>query len=407
MTKTNAANERIKRAYFRYLKEAHGRDEVTIDGVAKSLARFEEATAAKDFKRFHREQAMTFKKKLAEAMNERTGERLSKATMLSTLRDLRAFFMWLAREPGYRSQIAYADADYFNLSDKDVAVARARREKRVPTLDQVRHVIASMPSATALERRDRALIAFAMLTGARVSALASFRLGHVNLAGGFVDQDARTVRTKAAKTFRTYFVPVDENAMAIVSAWVEELTRDHLWGPDDPLFPATETGLGPNGGFVPMGLARHCWSSSQRAREIFRRAFAAAGLPYFNPHSFRDMLVRYGMSLNLSPEAMKAWSQNLGHADVLTTFTSYGTVPTHRQGELIRGLGGGAERLRKSRRRPRAHPSPPHQSDGWRGPCRHCGRSVVRRSRRLMPRGATRINLKPQTCPTLHIMVNI
>ncbi|EYD76118.1 Site-specific recombinase XerC [Rubellimicrobium mesophilum DSM 19309] len=50
------------------------------------------------------------------------------------------------------------------------------------------------------------------------------------------------------------------------------------------------------------------------------------------------MLVRHGMSLSLTPEEMKAWSQNLGHSDVLTTFTSYGQVPTHRQGELIRGL---------------------------------------------------------------------
>ena len=58
------------------------------------------------------------------------------------MRDLREFFLWLAREPGFRSHIAYADADYFNLPDKDVAVARARREKRVPTLDQVRHVLA-------------------------------------------------------------------------------------------------------------------------------------------------------------------------------------------------------------------------------------------------------------------------
>ena len=40
----------------------------------------------------------------------------------------------------------------------------------------------------------------------------------------------------------------------------------------------------------------------------------------------------------VSPEAMKAWSPNLGHADVLTTFTSYGHVPLHRQGELIRAL---------------------------------------------------------------------
>ena len=342
MTKTNPANERTKREYFRYLAEAKGRDEATIDGVAKSLARFEEATRARDFRRFHREQAVAFKARLAAALNARTGERLSKATVLATLRDLRAFFFWLAHLPGFKSSIAYADADYFNLPDKDVAVARARREGRVPTLDQVRQVLAVMPTARAWERRDRALVAFAMLTGARVAALASFRLGHVNVAGGYVEQDARAVRTKAAKSFRTYFMPVDEGALAIVAAWVEELGRNHLWGPNEPLFPATAMGLDEEGGFVPVGLARRGWATSDPVREVFRRAFALAGLPYYNPHSFRAMLVRHAMTLDLTPEAMKAWSQNLGHADVLTTFTSYGAVPTHRQGELIRA---GGERL--------------------------------------------------------------
>ena len=74
-------------------------------------------------------------------------------------------------------------------------------------------------------------------------------------------------------------------------------------------------------------------------RDIYKRAFVATDLPYFNPHSFRDMLVRHAMALELTPERMKAWSQNLGHTDVLTTFTSYGTVPVHRQGELIRAAG--------------------------------------------------------------------
>lgn len=74
-------------------------------------------------------------------------------------------------------------------------------------------------------------------------------------------------------------------------------------------------------------------------RDVFRRAFERAGLPYYNPHSFRDMLVRHAMTMDLTPEEMKAWSQNLGHSDVLTTFTSYGTVPLHRQAELIRTAG--------------------------------------------------------------------
>lgn len=236
-----------------------------------------------------------------------------------------------------------ADADYFNLSDKDVAVARGRREKRVPTLTQVHHVLSVMPAATILERRDRALIAFAALTGARVAALASFRLGHVDLAGGLVEHDARTVRSKFAKTFLTWFMPIGGEALAIFSDWVGELERDHLWGRDDPLFPVTEMGLDANGVFTPIGILRSGWRTTQPINAIFRRAFEAAGLPYFNPHSFRDMLVRHAMTLDLPAESMKAWSQNLGHADVLTTFTSYGSVPAHRQGELIRGQGGTAQ----------------------------------------------------------------
>lgn len=336
MAKHNALNERVKRDYFRFLAEAKGRDPATIDRVAKSLARFETSTSHKVFKRFHREQAVAFKRRLGEALGERSGERLSKATVQSTLRDLKAFFEWLAREPGFRSHIEYADADYFNLSEKDAAIARARREKVVPTLEQVGRVLCAMPSATALERRDRALVAFTAITGARVMALATFRLGHVNVEGGFVEQDARTVATKFAKTFRTVFMPVCDGALELVAEWVKELRDVHLCGPDDPLFPATAMGLGETGGFQPQGLARHGWASSGPIRDVFRRAFEGAGLPYFNPHSFRAMLVRHAMTLDLSPEEMKAWSQNLGHSDVLTTFTSYGAVPSHRQAELIR-----------------------------------------------------------------------
>ena len=41
----------------------------------------------------------------------------------------------------------------------------------------------------------------------------------------------------------------------------------------------------------------------------------------------------------IRPKQFKAWSQNLGHEQVLTTFMSYGSVATERQGAIIRGLG--------------------------------------------------------------------
>ena len=104
MAKHNAANERIKREYFHYLKEARRRGEASIDGAAKALRRFEDATRQRDFKRFHREQAVSFKTALAEQSNARSGERLSWSTIQSTVRELRAFFLWLAGQPGYKNQ---------------------------------------------------------------------------------------------------------------------------------------------------------------------------------------------------------------------------------------------------------------------------------------------------------------
>jgi hypothetical protein len=41
-----------------------------------------------------------------------------------------------------------------------------------------------------------------------------------------------------------------------------------------------------------------------------------------------------------TPEQFKVWSQNLGHNQVLTTFTNYGPVSAGRQAELMRSLGG-------------------------------------------------------------------
>jgi len=83
---------------------------------------------------------------------------------------------------------------------------------------------------------------------------------------------------------------------------------------------------------------RKHWSNASPIRTIFKEAFAAAGLPYFNPHSFRKTLALLGGELCETPEQYKAWSQNLGHEHVLTTFTSYGDVSSYRQAEIIRAM---------------------------------------------------------------------
>lgn len=338
MTKHNANNERIKRQYFIFLKEAKRQNESSVDAVAKAISRFEAYTRYRDFKAFHFEQAVGFKNHLAKQTNQQTGKQLSKATMNSTLGQLKCFFQWLAMQSGYKSRISYTDTEYFNLSEKEVRIATSRRETAVPTIEQIKHVIESMPHNTDIERRNRALIAFTLLTGARDSAIASMKLKHVDMAGQSVFQDAREVNTKFSKTFTTFFFPVGDQIQQIVHDWVHYLKEELLWGNDDPLFPKTNVVVGEDRVFKPSGLQREHWSNASPIRTIFREAFKAAGLPYFNPHSFRKTLGTLGEQLCQTPEEFKSWSQNLGHEYVMTTFYSYGHVQPHRQGEIIQQL---------------------------------------------------------------------
>jgi len=338
MAKHNPANERIKSDYFRLLKEARGYDEVSIDAVAASIDRFERYTKRRAFDRFHIEQAIGFKGWLKDQKSQRTGRPLSKATLDSTMRALREFFLWLSGQPGYRSRISFGDTAYFRISEKDSRAAATRNETPVPTLEQIDVVLSKMPVSTVLERRDRAVFAFTILTGARDNATASLRLKDVDLNARMVFQDPRAVRTKASKGIWTWFFPVGSLAKEIVGRWIVELRNDHAWGEDEPLFPATRTGLNDARQFAALGIARTSWTTAEPIRKIFRSAFEGAGLPYFNPHSFRKTLARLGEKLCTTPEEFKAWSQNLGHEQVSTTLTSYGAVPLHRQSEIILSL---------------------------------------------------------------------
>src|SRR5262249_10880280 len=155
-------------------------------------------------------------------------------------------------------------------------------------------------------------------TGIRDAALASLKIKHIDLKNSSVNQDPREVKTKNSKAITVTFFPVGGAAAAIVADWIEFLVGERLWGPDDPLFPATCIQQGPDFLFRRAGVSRNHWSNAGPIRKIFKQAFTNAGLPAFNPHSFRNALTMLGQQICKTPEDFKAWSQNLGHEQVLT-----------------------------------------------------------------------------------------
>ena len=206
MIKPHPQNERMKHDYFIYLKEAKGKSETTIDAIRKALLRFDIYNKHKDYKSFRREQAIGFKQHLSETKREKAQELLSLSTQLSTLTALKEFFIWLYAHKDYKSKIHIHDVQYFSLSDKEITIAKAVKAPVFPSLEQIMHAIQSMPSHTPLERRNRALLAFTILTGIRDDALASLSLKHIDISQNLVFQDAREVKTKFSKSINTFLL---------------------------------------------------------------------------------------------------------------------------------------------------------------------------------------------------------
>ncbi|GGE58011.1 tyrosine-type recombinase/integrase [Actibacterium pelagium] len=307
MRKLNEENERIKQKYVFYLEQAKGLDEKSTDKVLAAILKFEQSTNFKSFKRFHIEQAATFKDYLAKSIGN-SGRSLSHSTVDATLALVRNFFHWLAGQPGYKSRISYSDTAYFKNSRKSARIAHTANEKESPSVEAAFHAFQAMPDDTEFEKRDKALFAFFMLTGARVGAVASLRLKHIDLFNGRVFQDAKEVNTKAAKTIDTTFFPVDAAYLECFTRWVEFLRKEKLFGPADALFPKAETGIAEGGGFTVIGLSREPYANTTTLNKIIRNAFAAVQLPEYTPHSFRTTLMRLGVEVCKGDmEKLKAW----------------------------------------------------------------------------------------------------
>ena len=185
--------------------------------------------------------------------------------------------------------------------------------------------------------------------------------------------------------------PVGEDVRQIVVDWVKYLATEQLFGPVDPLFPATAIVQDQYHLFQRGGLSRAHWSNATPIRTIFKEAFTSAGLAYANPHSFRKTLAQLGERLCRTPEEFKAWSQNLGHEQVLTTFSSYGQVGADRQAELIRRLG-----QKRGDRCPQGGAHRPHDPNLAGGQA-HPGMKSARR-REAQPL----LSLACHTCPFPH-----
>ncbi len=235
MTKYNAKNEKLKKKYYSYLKEAKQLSPSTITSVAKAIHRFEEYSNFDDLARFSKDKVVCFKKVLTKTKNKAKNEPLSKSTILHTLNPLKDFYKWLAGQSGYKSKISYNDIEYFNLSEKETREAKTTIYKDFPSIEKIRNVINLINTKDEISRRNKALIAFILLTGIRDGALIGLKLKHIDLEKKLVKQDPREIKTKFSKYIDTYFFPIGDDIEKVIVDYVKYLKEEKLFDAKDPL----------------------------------------------------------------------------------------------------------------------------------------------------------------------------
>ena len=331
MNKIPSAKSRnavVKRRYLYQLKEARGMSDATIDNVVLGVGRYEEFSKDEDFEKFNESRAIGFRKYLERYRNQK-GKILSLNTRYQTLRVVEKYFRWLMTQPGYRSKICADDIEFLKLDKKSARAVRTSRPiRRIPPLEYVKKLVESIKPENELDRRDRALISFTLLSGMRDGAIVSLPLSAFNESDLTVNQSPLIgVQTKFSKANHSRLMEFGDWLIEPIHEWVAYLKSQKLFSQTDPLFPASRQEFAPNTFcFKSINVETSFWSNAGPMRQIFKNRARQAGLEYFPPHSFRHLAIHLALDACKSNLDIRAVSQNVGHENIATTLLDYGAL---------------------------------------------------------------------------------
>ena len=326
MTKSTYENEAIKREFFEQLKGARGFSKSSVRTHAEAINQWEVFTKNEDFSTYDKSKAVAFTEWLNDRPAKTKSGHISLVTQYNYLRRIKKFFVWLCDQAGCKSKIVTSDVDYLRLSKAEAQIARAGTTKKMPTFEDAKKIIEGIDGKTEIDMRDRALISFALITGARIFAIVSLKMKNFDKELKQIDQNPGDgVKTKNSKRILTTFFPIgwDEPEKYFME-WYEYLESKDF-RPDDPIFPITAGSfVDRESSYSKETVGQDPWVGTGAARKIFEKRCRNVGLPYFHPHSFRHLVVNLLSKKRLTEEEKRAISMNLGHENVGTTFGSYG-----------------------------------------------------------------------------------
>jgi integrase len=209
------------------------------------------------------------------------------------------------------------------------------KERSYWRLEDIRKIIALKPESLR-EERDIAALAFLFVSGMRIGAF-------VTLPAACVDIEKRRVQqlpemgcqTKNSKAAITFLLPISD-LLAIVTKWDE---RIRALGGEYAWYPALYT-AGWGDSEIKPGLLKGQYTGRAVAFvQGLKLLCARAGVLYKSPHLIRHGHGVYGIKHAKDIGQLKAFSQNMMHANVGITDGIYGRLAEDEISEILAGFG--------------------------------------------------------------------
>lgn len=324
-------NERIKHKYFDRVVHRFGKNKKTLDKIVMALLVFEEFSNFKDFKLFSYGDAKEFQKYLLKKYSH------SMQMAYRTITYVKEFFIWLKEQDGYK-RLHCDEINTLRLSLKDTEKAKRVKPKNYLDALKWQDLILSLIPKTEPEQRGQAMLSCLLLTGMRVDALISLRIGDVNLEQNYIFQDGNHVKTKFSSSNKTNFLKFKPEIRQLLVSWIKLLRINYKFNDSDPLFPKIRVTTNGNFQFERSGFVNEPIQSTSIVRQELSKQLQDAKLGHYTPHTIRNSLVALFMGLNLTAEQIKALSQNMSHKNLETTLNNYYSVNEHKQDKIIEEL---------------------------------------------------------------------
>lgn len=311
-SRLNPANEEIKQDYRFYLK--YQRDfKLNNDSIKDKMSKidkYDEFFNYADFIEFDANKGVEYYKHLLERFED---GQLEMSTVLSYLNTIKEFLNWYFDNHKVKSKKTLI-ASLVTLEPKDEHRRLAQRLEYVeyPTHEEFEQII-SFPEETILDKRDKAILTFLYLSGARVSAVATATIKSFDEKRMIFFQDPlEGIKTKRSKHIISKLIKFDNKYYEIVRNWINFLKTEYGFKDCDPLFPVVKDVVKKN--FM-NGEADYRKMIAKRCKDVL--------LPEYHPHAFRHAHIYKGLSYVRNGLQLRALSQNVGHESMMTILEKY------------------------------------------------------------------------------------